>query len=246
MNDELYESFEQLEAEHWWFEGRRSILRAILKKHLAPSMNRHILDVGSGTGGMFELLSEFGTVQGAEWSADARERSHRRFPHFQVSECDLPNGLPVGSFDVLTCFDVLEHLDQPVQSLLAMRERLKPNGQLIITVPALEFLWSHHDEVTQHRRRYSKSVFESHLAEGGFHIDAISFFNSALLAPIAAARLFEKIRPKNPAAHSDLARTPWLLNQALKLLFSSERFVLARTVLPAGVSLVAVCHRNES
>jgi SAM-dependent methyltransferase len=242
MNESMYEAFERLEETHWWFEGRRRIFRSVLQRHLPPQQLRSILDVGSGTGGMFPLLSEFGAVQGAEFSPDARERSHRRFPQFQVSPCELPQGLPEGTFQLITCFDVLEHLDEPVDSLREMKRRLAPQGQLVITVPALQFLWSQHDEVTQHRRRYSKRLFKRQLEDAGFVLDELTFFNSALLVPIAAVRLLERFSKKRLATESDLKSVPAALNAILKALFGAERHVMATVPLPLGVSLLAVCH----
>ncbi|MEW5742798.1 MAG: class I SAM-dependent methyltransferase [Myxococcota bacterium] len=244
MNPSMYEAFERLEETHWWFEGRRRILREVLRRQLLPRSGRSILDVGCGTGGMFPLLSEFGAVEGAEASPDARERAQRRFPKVKVSPCRLPDGLPEGKWDVITAFDVIEHLDDPIDSLRAMRSRLVFDGQVVVTVPAFNFLWSRHDEANHHRRRYGRLELVSHLAAAGLRVTWVSYFNSLLFPAVAGARLWQRLVPPKDSGESDLTPTKEPFNRLLTELFSSERLALAVTRLPVGVSLVAVAQRG--
>ncbi|GMU62353.1 MAG: hypothetical protein AMXMBFR34_41160 [Myxococcaceae bacterium] len=244
MNPSLYEAFERLEDTHWWFEGRRRLLRDILRRQLLPRSGRRILDVGSGTGGMFPLLSEFGQVEGAEASADARARALRRFPKVKVSDCRLPEGLPEGRWDVLTAFDVIEHLDEPIEALRAMGSRLVFDGQVVVTVPAFRFLWSQHDEVNQHRRRYGRLELVSHLTAAGLRVTWASYFNALLFPAVAGARLWQRIKPPKDSDESDMAPVKEPLNRLLTELFASERLALSFAKLPFGVSLVAVAQRG--
>jgi trans-aconitate methyltransferase len=239
----MYEAHEQLEDRHWWFEGRRRVIGKVLSTQLRPCPARRILDVGCGTGGMFPLLSRFGEVQGAESSADARARAQRRFPGVRVSACELPSALPEGQWDLVTAFDVIEHVDEAVQSLRTMRSRLQPDGQLVVTVPAFELLWSHHDEVNQHKRRYTRRVLEGQLAEAGFAVTFASYFNSLLFPAVAGVRVLQRLLPARAVeadAQGDLTPTFGPLNFALTALFGAEAKLLPRLRLPAGVSLVAV------
>jgi 2-polyprenyl-3-methyl-5-hydroxy-6-metoxy-1,4-benzoquinol methylase len=241
MDASLYEAYEQLEDTHWWFKGRRRIIERVLDRALRPQVGRRILDVGCATGGMFPLLSRFGQVEGAEYSADARERVHRRFPHVRVEPCALPQELPAGSWHLITAFDVIEHLDDPVAALAAMRERLEPEGQLVVTVPALPSLWSRHDELNHHRRRYTKPDFTAHLELAGLTVTFCSYFNSLLLPAVAGLRALQRLAPARFADEgSDLTPVPWPLNDALTALFSLEALALPTLRLPLGVSLLAV------
>jgi SAM-dependent methyltransferase len=245
MTPELYQAHDRLEAQHWWFEGRRRIIGDVLKRHLVPRTHRTLLDVGCGTGGMFPLLATFGVVEGAESSDDARERALRKFPNHRVSPCWLPDTLPDGAWDVVTAFDVIEHVDQPVQSLETMRDRLKTDGQLVVTVPAFEFLWSRHDEQNHHVRRYSRLELMSQLACAGFRVTWVNYFNSLLFPAVAAVRALEKRMPTRfRHEQADLQETAGVANGFLTALFGAERFAVSRRSLPFGVSLIAVASKT--
>lgn len=240
MTPELYAAHERLEDEHWWFEGRRRVIREVLRRHVLPRKNRRLLDVGCGTGGMFPLLTEFGEVDGAEASPDALERARRKFPSRRIEACSLPHQLPEGTWDVITAFDVIEHVDHPIESLSTMRSRIPFDGQIVVTVPAFQFLWSHHDEVNQHRRRYSRLDLVSALSSAGLRVTFVSYFNTLLFPAVAGARLLERLRPARAQQGADLQEATPQVNRALTRLFGSERFVVGRMTLPFGVSLIAV------
>lgn len=246
MNPELYDAHDRLEDRHWWFEGRRRVIREVLQRHLLPRAKRRLLDVGCGSGGMFPLLSEFGEVDGAEASPDALERARRKFPGHRIESCNLPHALPEGTWDVVTAFDVIEHLDEPIESLRAMRSRLPFDGQVVVTVPAFQFLWSHHDDVNQHRRRYSRLELVSQLSSAGLRVSFVSYYNTLLFPAVAGARLLERLLPSRFAtsADSDLDETPGPLNRVLTTLFGGERLAVGRASLPFGVSLIAIAQRH--
>jgi 2-polyprenyl-3-methyl-5-hydroxy-6-metoxy-1,4-benzoquinol methylase len=243
MTPELYAAHDRLEDRHWWFQGRRQVIAEVLRRHLLPRTNRTLLDVGCGTGGMFPMLAEFGAVDGAEASDDARARAKAKFPGRRVEPCFLPSTLPSGQWDVVTAFDVIEHVDAPVDSLRAMAERMAHDGQMVITVPAFAFLWSHHDEVNGHRRRYSRLQLVSELASAGLRVTFASYYNTMLFPAVAAARMLEWVRPTRTAAAADLEDTAEPINSLLRLVFGSERLAVGRFRLPFGVSLIAVAQR---
>jgi SAM-dependent methyltransferase len=244
MEAHLYEAHERLEDTHWWFEGRRRLIEKVMAANLRTREGRRILDVGCGTGGMFPLLQRFGSVDGAEYSADARERAARRFPSATISACALPNELPAGTWDVVTAFDVIEHVDDPEGSLATMRARLAPDGQVVVTVPAFQFLWSRHDEVNQHKRRYTRHLLEGQLVRAGFRVQFCSYFNSILFPAVAGVRAAQRLfKALDRGDGSDLDELNPVLNAALTTLFSLESKVVPGRPLPFGVSLIAVAER---
>jgi|APLak6261675434_1056106.scaffolds.fasta_scaffold01230_2 2-polyprenyl-3-methyl-5-hydroxy-6-metoxy-1,4-benzoquinol methylase len=244
MESAEFEKHERHEANHWWFEGRRRCIASVLETRLKPAAARTLLDVGCGTGGMFPMLARFGVVSGAEYSSDARERAQRRFPEVSISRCELPDDLPAGPYTVVTAFDVIEHVDDPVGALRSMSQRLAPDGQLVVTVPAFQFLWSQHDVSLHHRRRYSRELLVEHMTAAGLRVTFESYFNTALFPVVLAARLAGRVLPRPTTPHdTDLRPLPGPFNAALTRLFGSESKVLARGRLPVGVSLIAVGER---
>lgn len=240
MDPSLYEAHDRLEATHWWFEGRRRVIAAVLRRWLDPAPSRTLLDVGCGTGGMFPLLRRFGRVEGAEFSADARARAAAKFPGVTLWPCALPEDLPRGPYDVVTAFDVLEHVGPAVESLRAMGAALRPGGQLVLTVPAFQFLWSRHDELNHHRRRYTRGALRAQLEAAGLRLQHASYFNTALFPAVAAVRAAHRLVPALEGDGADLAPTPAPLNWLLARLFGAEAGLVARVPVPYGVSLLAV------
>jgi SAM-dependent methyltransferase len=239
----LYPKMAALEDHHWWFTGRRAVVEAVLSRQLPPRGGRKILDVGCGTGGMLPLLRQWGEVTGIDMSAQALELARQRGGNPILHQGGLPEGLPRGErYDLITAFDVIEHLAEPVASLQAMRGALRPGGVLVCTVPAFAFLWSEHDTVNHHHRRYTKALLKTHLEGGGFHLRWCSFFNSALFPPIALVRLLSKVLPRrqDQAPQDHLSGPPAPVNKLLHAIFSAERFVVPHLPLPVGVSLIAV------
>jgi 2-polyprenyl-3-methyl-5-hydroxy-6-metoxy-1,4-benzoquinol methylase len=199
-----------------------------------------VLDVGCGTGGMLQMLREFGTVEGIDSSelalAIARAQLGSEVP---LSLGQLPDGIPSGkSFDLITAFDVLEHIPDVAPAARAIRDALSPQGWLVCSVPAYQFLWSRHDELNHHCRRYTRQLLTEHLEQGGFRVDWSSHFNSLLFPPIAAVRLLRKVIPDRSDA-PEMGEVNPLLNRALETLFGAERVLLRRAPLPVGVSILA-------
>ena len=246
MEPQLYRDFARLEDVHWWFTGRRAVIRAVLKDHLPPHPMRRILDVGCGTGGMLKMLTEFGQAEGLEASDQALELCRERVgASIPVHRGELPDGIPVGNkYEVITAFDVLEHLDEPVAALKAIHRAMASGGDFICTVPAYDFLWSEHDDLNHHRRRYTRRLLLEQLKEGGFKPLYASYFNSALFSPIALARLASKALGRR-SGKSDMSEAPALVNRLLERIFSAERFVVPHVPLPFGVSLLAIAKRRE-
>lgn len=135
-------------------------------------------------------------------------------------------------------FDVLEHIDEDVATLAALRKHLAPGGRMLITVPAYPWLWSAHDVFLHHKRRYTAQRLRKVFNDSGLHLDRISYFNTLLLPLAALGRLRDRIVSSGQS--SGRAIPPALINAALETIFASERHLLKRFNLPAGVSLMAI------
>jgi SAM-dependent methyltransferase len=242
VEESFYHEYAEADERHWWFTGRQIIVRELLARWIPEGKHPKILDVGCGTGGMLKLLAEFGETYGLDPSVEAIEYSRARAGDLvTLYHGGIPEGIPAGvKFDLITAFDVLEHMPDPVAALREIRASLAPGGLFICTVPAFKFLWSEHDDVNHHYRRYTRGMLKDELSNGGFELKYSSYFNSFLFPPIAAVRLIGRLRPRHEVPRSNEAIPPPAINWCLGALFGAERFLLRATPLPAGVSLAAV------
>lgn len=247
MEKNYYQEYADTESHYWWFVARRAIVRRLLRCWLAPDPTRRILDVGCGTGAMLELLQEFGRVEGLDRSPDALRYCRQRLSSsVWLHEGALPEWTPPGRpYDVITAFDVLEHIGDTAATLCRLQQALVSGGTLVCTVPAFQFLWGPHDEVNHHCRRYTLSQLTKDLSDAGFRVSWSSYFNTMLFFPIALSRLLHSVagRSRN-RPQSDLVPVPAFLDFVLRQVFAMERFILPMFSLPVGVSLVVIA-RND-
>jgi SAM-dependent methyltransferase len=239
-NDEL-QAMLASDEDHWWYRGRRRVLRAALNRLELPPDAR-LLDAGCGSGRTLDELTHYGRVSGVDLSdaavAAARRRGHPDVYVGRVEELPYPDA----TFDVATCLDVVEHTPDDRATLAELRRVVRPGGVLIVTVPAYQALWSWHDEVNRHFRRYDSPSLRSAAGETGWDVVSDTYFNSLLLAPAAAVRLVQRRRRAHE--QSDLDLTPSALNGVLEVPLRIEARVVGRGKrLPAGLSLLAVLRR---
>ena len=222
---------------HWWYRGRRCVLRSQLDGLELPAGAR-ALDAGCGSGRTLDVLAEYATATGVDVSsvavAAARARGHRDVLVAAVQR--LP--YPAASFDLITCLDVLEHVPDDVRALRELRRVARPGAALVVTVPAYPSLWSTHDEHNSHYRRYRRAPLRAAAATAGWQLDRDSHFNAILLAPAAVVR---RATRNGRSTRSDLDRTPRRLDGLLELPMRAEAAVLKRGGrLPLGLSIIAV------
>jgi SAM-dependent methyltransferase len=237
---------EQFETEdaHWWFEGRRAVIWALLDRAglTTPGTGLRILDAGCGTGRNLIEFGRLGDARGIDSSPEAIDFCRRRGV-LGATEGRLES-LPFedGAFDLILATDVLEHLEDDRSVMRELRRVAAPTARLLATVPAYRWLWSQHDEAHHHFRRYTLRDLRERLRAQGWETVEWSYFNSALLPPIAAVRTLGRRRP--PAdGRPDLKLTPPALNRMLLAPMQAEAALIRRGArLPAGVSIGLVCH----
>ena len=236
MDAQAYIDMAEIEGCHWWFAARRKILQGIIRDLELPADAR-ILEAGAGTGGNLRMLSGFGQVDAMEMDADASAYAEKSTgSHVEVGS--LPSDIPFGGkYDLICMFDVPEHVEDDAGALTRLASMLEPGGHLVISVPAYTWLWSDHDVVLHHFRRYSRSRLRSDLTTAGLHVCKLSYFNSALFPAAAAARLMGKVFKRQPAG---MRVPPAPLNAVLKRLFGAEAPIIRRANLPFGLSVLAV------
>jgi len=247
MEPSMYRAFAELhERRHWWFVGRRRIIASLLEATFEGRRDLRILDIGCGTGGMIPVLSPFGRVTGIDPSDAAIRYSRERYgSQADFLRVDFPRETPPGGgHDLVTLFDVLEHLEEDAQALREAAGLLSEGGRMVVTVPAHRFLWSPHDDINRHRRRYGYRELRDRILGAGLEIRRITYFNTFLFPVVWAARLVRRGLALKGDRRSDFrVRRKWI-NNSLAGLFGAERFPLRRFDLPFGVSLLAVAARR--
>jgi SAM-dependent methyltransferase len=246
MDLSMYRDFAEVhEDRHWWFRGRRRIVASLLRSVVGVRTDLKLLEIGCGTGGMLPILAAHGRVTGVDPSEDAIRYSQKRHGRdAELLRVDFPAEMPPGGgYDVVALFDVLEHLDDDLQALRRAGSLLAAGGLLVVTVPAHRFLWSPHDVINHHRRRYARRELYSRIREAGLRIERVSYFNMFLFPAVLLARLVRRETDGAPEGESDFKVVPGPLNAFLAWLFGSERFLLRLSNLPFGVSLLAVARK---
>jgi SAM-dependent methyltransferase len=250
MEKNFYAEYFEIEEKHWWFIGRQKIVLRLLEKHL-PASDRsmlQIVDVGCGTGTMLQHLMRFGHVQGLETDSEAIQFCRMR----GLENVQPLNGthLPFEdeSLDLVTMFDVLEHIADEKGAVSEAHRVLKSAGTFMATVPAYQFLWGPQDVISHHKRRYVARTLRSVLENSGFRLTKLSYFNSTLFLPIAAIRVGRRLLGLDENAHlkSDFTLTnPGLINSALAKLFALEASIIEKFSIPFGVSIVCMARKRE-
>lgn len=238
MDRSVYSHMADLDQRHWWYLGRRRVLAALIERAVRPPEDARILEVGCGTGHNLAMLQGFGRVDAVELDESVREIAERRLGR-QVMADRLPELTAVAdrTYDLICAFDVIEHIGEDSRAIAAIARKLKPGGKLAMTVPAHRWMWSAHDVVNHHKRRYSKRDLKALIDRSPLDLDSLGYLNSLLFPLALAERTISKLAKKEDAK---LGIPPAPVNSALAALFGLERHAVGRIPLPPGLSLYAI------
>lgn len=244
MQHHTYAITYEAENKHWWFVGRRRIIAGFVElicRSLKVSRPR-ILDVGCGTGANLEMLSQFGEAEGVDISAQAIDFCRLR--GLERVRTGAAEHLPYedGSFDLLTALDVVEHLDDDVAGLREMRRVLRNRGRMLLFVPAFMFLWGVQDDVSHHRRRYTREGLRRAVVAAGFEVERLTYANLTFFVPTLMGRLLMRATGWRPASEANINIAA--MNGVMGQVLGAERHLLHHADLPFGVSLICVARRD--
>lgn len=249
MDKIYYEEYFDLERNHWWFRARKEIINSLLKKNVAGN-NNQVLNVGAATGETSTWLSSYGKVTSVEYEKECCDfvKQKLNLDFIPASVTELP--FAENKFELVTAFDVIEHVEDHHMAIAEMTRVCKPGGVIAITVPAFEFLWSKHDDINHHQRRYRmqelEKLFEKHRGKIIFK----SYFNSILFLPVALTRILANIFPfivNRKGSGSDFSYSGGRVSSFLFFrLMKSEKFWLVRGFsFPAGISLILLFRKEK-
>lgn len=234
----VYDRMAELDEQHWWYRARRDILSDLIGRQIAFPANARILEIGCGTGHNLAMLGAFGRVDAIEVDGAARDIASKRLGR-AVMNAPLPalTGVEDGAYDLIAILDVLEHVEEDRAALEGMARKLKPGGRILITVPAHPWMWSAHDVVNHHKRRYTRGTLKAVIGEAGLKLEMLSWFNSLLFPLAAGARVAGRLTGRED---SDDKLPPKPVNALFEKIFGLERYALGRLPFPPGVSLAAI------
>lgn len=246
MDKLYYKEYCKLEREHWWFKARLNLLQIITHQLVTKIKNNpKILNAGAATGATSIMLKKYGDVLSLEYDKDCAEFLSEILDEEILNNSLTSLPLEQQSLDLVCAFDVIEHIENHEEAIKEVNRVLKDNGYIFLTVPAFNFLWSKHDEINHHFRRYRLNDLKKILKENGFAVEYCSYFNFFLFLPIVLIRLFSKVFPNKQRAEStgsDFEKLNTnLLNKLLYKVFLSESVLLKRRMnLPFGVSAIII------
>jgi SAM-dependent methyltransferase len=248
MRDDLYVDFYSLETSHWWFCARRLIVEMLLNEHIGGRRAPLIADVGCGTGANLAMLHRVGRPVGIDASWRALTFAQSRGETALVAGT-LPS-LPCQneSFDVVCALDVIEHIENDAAAVEELVRVCKPGGLIVITVPAYQWLWSEHDVVNEHKRRYTRTNLGTRVKHPQVEALKLTYMNTFLALPMMAYRLMRNLsRTRHPEARatSDLVAPPAMVNRILFWIFCMEKFWLRCGSFPFGISVVCILRKHE-
>src|SRR5215211_1430931 len=244
MMDHTYPILFSVEQSHWWHIGRRKILAEFVEAICRDVTDRRarILDVGCGTGANLLMLSKYGDAEGVDISEDAlafcRERGLEKVKLGAGEELPYDDG----TFDLVTAFDVVEHMDDDLAGLREMRRVLRPGGRVLLFVPTFMFLWGLQDEVSHHRRRYRLPELRRVLERAGFEIERTTYANITFFVPILLIRKLMRWTGIRASTENNINVTAF--NGILGRLFGAESWIFRYVNLPFGVSGLCVARRK--
>lgn len=253
MKENIFEQYYNLENTHWWFSGMRLIYKKMIKQFNICDNYSLILDVGCGPGMILNDFKKYGDVFGFDKSQTALEFCKKRGVGtriFQATATRIP--IKTESVDCVTSFGVIEHIDEQDDVLSELFRVCKPGAKAILMTSAFKLLWSYHDEIVGHKRRYSINELKDSVKQAGFIVNRISYINAFIFPAVLVIRLLQRLinfRPKNYEKINDLFVVPKPINIFLKGILALESLIVPFINLPFGVNIIAVIQkpllRNE-
>jgi SAM-dependent methyltransferase len=228
------------EDRHWWYRGRREVIERVIDGLELPP-GAPMLDAGCGSGRNMVELARRGPVTGIELSDTSIDLAREREAGEVIAGSVLEMPFESGRFQLAVCLDVIEHLEDDLGALRELRRVVAPGGSLLVTVPAYQWLWSGHDEVNHHHRRYTQRSLRRVAEQAGWQQVRSTHFNSLLLPVAILLRVLDRFSRKTTESSLDLWVPPhpfnWLLERPMRL----EAAVIGHGGrIPVGLSLLAV------
>ena len=228
--------YADLYRRHWWWRARETYLIRILERHLRDAPSGDVLDFGCGDGLFFPVLKRFGEPYGVE--PEAALLDPNGLWRSRISTAPLAfDATETARYGLIVALDVLEHLADPATALKELVRRLKPGGVFVATVPAFQPLWTAHDDVNHHVRRYTRLELETLVSEAGLAVEHSRYF----FVWLAVLKWIVVRKERFLGAAQEPASVPWgPINAVTHALCRAEQLLLGDSQTPFGSSVLIV------
>lgn len=246
MQEVVYHTNYKVENEYFWFLARNEIFSKVIKNVTDLKDGDNVVDIGCGTGGFASVLNKRFNVACLDMEQLALDYCKKRGLEDLTlgTTKDLINS--GRKFKAAFMMDVIEHIEDDQDVVNDVYEIIEPGGWFIAAVPAYQWLWSEHDEVHMHYRRYKKSNFKKLFKNAGFEIRFDSYINSFLFPPVVLKRFLDKIMGVKKKKDEPVDEVPEFLNKIFLKIFSSESTLLPAFKFPFGLSILLVAQKAKS
>jgi SAM-dependent methyltransferase len=245
FSSDSFSFLRQVEENNFWFKVRNRILIGLIKKYSGQTGNKKLLEIGCGTGYVLSGLSastEF-QLRGSDIHVEGLKYAKQRVPSAEFIQMDATEMPFEDEFDAIGAFDVLEHISDDELALRNINKSLCKNGVLYISVPQYMFMWSSLDEISFHKRRYSKTELIRKVSAAGFKIEYCGSFVFSLFPIMVVSRFLLKRKGNTPSGNEELKINKYL-NGALESILYLDAYLIKLGIrLPFGGSLVCVAKK---
>lgn len=245
----------ELEEKNFWYKSRNEVIKTLFRKYIGKK-SANFLEVGCGNGPVLRALADFKNLSltGADIYLSGIKFAQSLIPNVKFIQMDATNIPFKNEFDVVGCFDVLEHIDEDVKVIHQLCKSLKQHGYLFITVPQYPFLWSEIDVIDRHKRRYTKKEISEKIKNAGMEILEINCFAFSLFPLMAFSRLLRK-RSQNKNIAEKIIKDeknpeypeiniPNYLNSLFRMIMKMDEWLIKKNVkLPFGGSIILIAKR---
>lgn len=243
MNRDEYKKMEEYQSHHWWYRGRRSLVQMLFRHYTGPRHSEiSLLDIGCGNGEAGAIVGNPSRLVGIDTSLDALElakgKGYKSLHKINQEHLEFSDN----SFEGVLMLDVLEHVEADLELLRECYRVLVLGGILVLTVPAYPWLWSGHDEVFGHKRRYNRRDLLGKITKARFTVRCSSHYVTFLFPFVLVFRLVEGRLLKKQRSHFF---TLWpMVNTILLTVQQIESWLISLGIrFPFGSSIVVIAHK---
>ncbi len=243
MKKDYEKKYHDVEQNHWWFKSRRKYLLDLLTKTPRDSK---ILDIGCSSGIFLKDLEALGFKMENLYGIDISEEAIKNCKNNGIENSfvmDAQNITLNETFDIIIASDCLEHLQDAEKALKNWNSLLNVSGKMYVFVPAFMSLWSYHDEVNMHYKRYTKNELKDKILAEGLAVEKLSYWNFFLFLPVYSFRRISTFLNKDKKGETDISIKNNFTNKALLALLVFENKLLKLFNFPFGVSAFCIAKK---